>query len=597
MDISSLKVSTLELASIINSSSDNEILSCFDLYPKIDGTDNKSAAHLFSCITTMMLDPTDTHTPLKPFLDFGESHSTCTGDFDNQTLFCMAALTSNISNHDLRARVSDLVWCRKAGGLGQAHLAVSSYIESAKLLILKNEPFDAVSRIERALRLSYTLRKAPKSNHGAVTNYILELLSQSDLIEQPVQIIRLACEFGIEDDNLLYAKAIDIANSLFKRKEFRRAIMVLEVAHTCAVSMRDKEKEYSVNKLISSYHETEADYSDSPISVGCLMSALTAIRRTPNSKLKQTELFTKIRSHQRELKYHMHEFVTSSGDMSSEVARSKKIAVGQDMYDCIFRLALCVTAPTNINKLRATVEKTMRNSIFADLGADQIDHEGMTVAKIPGLGSKEDTDNTAIENHLMTMLRADHTLMARAYILPATEEISNNFYFDKEVLTPFLTNNPFIPSDHREYFARGLTAGMHGDFLTSSHLLIPQIENSLRYALEGMEEEPTRIYGDGDQERDGLKSLLENELLINEFGDLLYHLKAILINKVYGDLRNQVSHGYIPSTQINSEASITLWWLVLRIVVLPYRKYLFEKYGEKLLSEQSNERARTTKGC
>lgn len=597
MDISSLDVSTLELASVINSSSDNLILNCFDLNPRIDGANNKGAEYLLSCITTMMLDPTDTRTPFKPFLDFGESRSTSIGDFNNKTFFCMAALTSNICNHDLRARVSDLVWCRKAGGLEQAHLAVSAYIESAKLLLLNNEPFEAISRVERALRLSFTLRKTTGSNYGAVTNYISELLALPNLVEQPIQIIRLACEFGIKDDNLLYAKAVDIADSLFKTKDFRRAVMALEVAQTCAASMKDKEKEYSAIKLISFYHETEADYSDSPISVGCLMSALTAIRRTPNSKPKQNELFTKIRSHQRELKYHMHEFVTSSRDISSEVARSKKIAIGQDIYDCIFRLALCVTAPTNINKLRLTVEKTMRNSIFADLGADQIDHEGITVAKIPGLGSKEDTDNAAIENHLMTILRADHTLAARAYILPATEEISNNFYFDKEVWTPFITNNPFIPSDHREYFARGLTAGMHGDFLTSSHLLIPQIENSLRYALEGMEEESTRIHGDGDQERDGLKSLLDNDLLINEFGDLLYHLKAILIDKVYGDLRNQVSHGYISSTQINSEASITLWWLVLRIVVLPYRKYLFEKYGEELLQHRSDEKKHTPKDC
>ena len=85
---------------------------------------------------------------------------------------------------------------------------------------------------------------------------------------------------------------------------------------------------------------------------------------------------------------------------------------------------------------------------------------------------------------------------------------------------------------------------------------------------------------------------MEHPKLNTEFGDILYHLKAILIDKVYGDLRNQVSHGYIDSNQINSEASVTLWWLVLRIVILPYREYWFAKYGEAFISEKKHNKTR-----
>jgi len=589
MEISNLKVSSIEMLSIINLPNIENSLDCSELYSTLDCIDPKNAATLLNYISSMMLDPSDTREPFKPYYQYAETHSSSIEDFSKYSLFCMAAITKEIKNADLRARLSDLVWCRKAGGLEQAHLAVASYIDSAKVLI-SSDKFKAVSRIERALRLGYTLRRAQGSQYTLAAEYIALLLTDESLIDYPAQLIRLACEFAVKDDQYLYSLAEKTADDLFDKKDFRRSILFLEVCQTCASSMKDKDSEYSAIRKIARCHETEADYHDSPISVGCLMSAIDTIRKTPNSRPKQVELYAKLRDHQRELKHHMGGFEISSGDMSEEVRRAGKVVIGLDIFDCILRLALVVTTPSKIDELRGIVKKTIMNSIFADLGADHIDSEGMIVAKTPGADSNANTKKLAIDNHLATLIKNDHALTARAYILPAIESIANTYYFDKGVWAPFIVNNPFIPTDHKEFYSRGLTAGLHGDFLLSSHLLIPQIENSLRYVLEQLDEEPTRIHGDGDQERDGLKVLLEHPKLVDEFGDTLFHLKAILIDKVYGDLRNQVSHGYIPSPNFNSEAPVILWWLTLRIIVFPYRKYWFDKYGENFFSEWPDRR-------
>jgi hypothetical protein len=589
MEIDNLKISSVEMLSIINLPSIENLLDCTELYSTLDNIEPGDAATLLHQISSMMLDPSDTRVPFKPYFQYAGTHSSSIEDFNKHSLFCIAAITKEINNADLRARLSDLIWCRKAGGLEQAHLAVSSYIDSAKALISSNR-FKAVARIERALRLGYTLRRAQGSQYDVAAEYTALLLTDEKLIEYPAQLIRLACEFSVKDDRYLYSLAERTADELFHKKDFRRSILFLEVCQTCAFSMKDKDSEHSAIRKIARCHETEADYHDGAISVGCLMSAIEAIRKTPNSKPKQAELYKKLRAHQRELKHHMGGFEISSGDMSKEVKTAQKIVIGTDIFDCIFRLALVVTTPSKIDQLRDVVKKTIMNSIFADLGADHIDSEGMVVAKTPGADADENAKNSAIESHLATLIKNDHVLTARAYVLPATEAIVNTYYFDKEVLAPFVVNNPFIPSDHKEFYSRGLMAGLHGDFLLSSHLLIPQIENSLRYVLEQLDEESTRIHGDGDQERDGLKVLLEHPKLVDEFGDTLFHLKTILIDKVYGDLRNQVSHGYIPSSQLNSEASAILWWLTLRIIVSPYRKYWFNKYGENFLSEWPNRR-------
>lgn len=585
MEVGKLEVSSMEMLSIINLPSIEDSLDCTELYMAIDNIEPKNAAALLHHISTMMLDPSDARVPFKPYFQYAETHSPSIQDFNGNSLFCMAAITKNINNADMRARLSDLVWCRKAGGLEQAHLAVVSYIESAKMLI-SDDKFKAISRIERALRLGYTVRRSQGSQYNLVVEYASLLLADEKLIDYPAQLIRLACEFFIKDDQYLYSLAERVADELLDKKDFRRSILFLEVCQTCASSMKDKDSEYSAIRKISHCHESEADYHDSAISVGCLMSAIESIRKTPNSKPKQAELYKKLRDHQRELKHHMSGFEISSGDISEEVKAAEKIVIGADIFDCIFRLALVVATPSKIDDLRVVVKSTIMNSIFADLGADHIDSEGMIVAKTPGADSSVNANDIAIENHLAALLKNDHALTARSHVLPAAEAVVNNYYFDKEVWSPFIVNNPFIPSDHKEFYSRGLTAGLHGDFFLSSHLLIPQIENSLRYVLEQLDEESTRIHGDGDQERDGLKVLLEHPRLVEEFGDTLFHLKIILTNKVYGDLRNQVSHGYIPSSHLNSEASAILWWLTLRIVVFPYRNYWFQKYGENLRSER-----------
>jgi hypothetical protein len=44
-------------------------------------------------------------------------------------------------------------------------------------------------------------------------------------------------------------------------------------------------------------------------------------------------------------------------------------------------------------------------------------------------------------------------------------------------------NNPFIPLGREYIFARGLYSGLMADFLVSTHLLIPQLEHSIRRLL------------------------------------------------------------------------------------------------------------------
>ncbi|WP_136474196.1 DUF4209 domain-containing protein [Pseudomonas sp. DG56-2] len=584
MDTNNLEVSPLELLAVANDPSLIEADDCTAVYSMLAHVETGAAGQLLKLITSMMLKPSSPRTPFNPMIRFGEGASFCIGNASRTQVFCMSSITSNIVNSELRARLSDYVWCEKAGGIEQAHIAVASYIDSARNLDSKGEKFSAVTRLERALRLNYSLRRGGAKNASLVNEFAIWLLEKKDLVEYPVALIRLAAEFGIKDDNFLYETAFDLSNELVADKQFRRAVSLLEASQACAVAMNDKQKEYKAIEAIALCHEKEAEHHPSLLAAGCLKASIDALRNIPGTREKQEDLYVKMRTHQRELKHQMKTVTFSSGDISDRVKAAEKMVQGLDFQDSIFRLALAVTNPIQINKLKKVVQENIENSIFADLGADHIDSDGLTIARTPGLGEGE--DNAALESFLMQALRLEHRSMVHSSILPAMEEIANTFYFDKEAWMPLLENNPFVPRDHIDFFARGLTAGLQGDFLISSHLLIPQIENSLRYCLEQLDAEPTTLHGNGDQERDGIKFLLDHPKIISAFGpDILYTLRAVLIDRVYGGLRHSVSHGSISSYQMNDDAAVVLWWITLRIVTFPYYKYWLRRYGENLFSQ------------
>jgi len=581
MDIRKLEVSSLEFLEVLRLPSLSSVTKCSEAIGiiKIDaGPTEYFLYHIFA----LMFSPDNGREPFTPFLTYGNDHSPAIGDFNSASLFCLAAVCTEVESPELRARICDLIWCQKSSAnINLANLAVAAYLESAKILHTVGDDFAAMRRIERALRLGYMVRRAQGSNVSLVTDYLTEIVKSDQLLGCPEAVLKLIYEFCLCDFEYLYEVAHKVCLQSVKEGMYRRGIAVAEIAINCARQTKIKEKEYDAYLLIAKCHEAEADLMPDGLGCGGLMSAIEALRAVPETRERQGRLYKKLRDHQRALRHSMITISLPSGDLSHMVNESVKLVQGRDFIDSIFRLVLAVHKPTNIDALRKVVMEETQDSIILDFGAEHIDGDGLPTATTPAVGESCDAKAVAIEHQLIMALHRDHQMVARASILPAIEEIANTYYVGRDGWAPFLTNSHFVPRDHIEFFDRGLTAGLNGDFLLAAHLLIPQVENSLRYMISQSGQEPTRLFGNGDQDREGLKSLLDNSLVESILGvDVTYALRAILLDKVYGDLRNRLSHGYITSSEVNSDASIMLWWFVLWIIVVPYRRYWLENYGD-----------------
>ena len=106
------------------------------------------------------------------------------------------------------------------------------------------------------------------------------------------------------------------------------------------------------------------------------------------------------------------------------------------------------------------------------------------------------------------------------------------------------------------------------DYLIFTHLIIPQIENSVRLVFGINKLKITSVSPDGTQEERDLNTLIKDPNAEKIFGkDLVWEMRSLLIEKSGPNLRNRLCHGLMSSEDLNSTSALFLLWLTLYLVV------------------------------
>ena len=74
-------------------------------------------------------------------------------------------------------------------------------------------------------------------------------------------------------------------------------------------------------------------------------------------------------------------------------------------------------------------------------------------------------------------------LLALFCIESARRQIAEEHDVQFDDMLGIVVNSPFVPTDRAKLVSQGLLSGWAGDFVVATHLLVPQVENSLRHAL------------------------------------------------------------------------------------------------------------------
>jgi hypothetical protein len=119
-------------------------------------------------------------------------------------------------------------------------------------------------------------------------------------------------------------------------------------------------------------------------------------------------------------------------------------------------------------------------------------------------------------------------------------------------------------------YALGFKYAFEGEEVTAVHLLIPQLENSIRYILwQNKIISSFQKATDATQVEWDLNTTLKGELgeqlksILD--ADIIFDLRGLFVEKFGSNFRNDMAHGLLEYNSLNNAVSIYAWWIIFRI--------------------------------
>lgn len=135
---------------------------------------------------------------------------------------------------------------------------------------------------------------------------------------------------------------------------------------------------------------------------------------------------------------------------------------------------------------------------------------------------------------------------------------------DKDFID-FISSFGLHDNDSLEFIKRGIKYHFSQDYVASIHILIPQVENTLRLMLNSKGVSTIKVEGKDMTIMDSqMGGILENESVIKELGTDFSKFLKIKFTDVEGiNLRNDVAHGLLPLSEFNHMTSFSLIQVLL----------------------------------
>ena len=501
----------------------------------------------------------------------------------------LTEIAPEVSDPELQARIADILWVKKRN-YRMAQLAVTAYLQSATELEDPEKWSRCFERIERALRL------ARKINYQAelVVAYIEAVLDRyngEDPLWLSAKLMELLQEYKLGNPTKYAALAEKAATLAESNNDWRRARNYWEIKAKWHRFEKDENKERTAQIQAAETYIKEAEDSLKGTDVSYLRAshfiekafeAFMNIRGTKEETIaakEKAEEVRKLLSQYQEQSLNELVPISHETDISVQVEIARSYVKGKEFSNALFYLAFLGASPKVSHLQQEVLEIAVENPIYHLFPSVKINEMSKVVARQAksALSNAPEEVEGSIRFEMYKNAIFYQQLHTLAYIEPARYQINLEHSVEVKDLFPFVSNNPFVPPGREQQFAKGLYAGLTGDFFTSTHILIPQIENSVRYLLRKHSALPSKIDIDKgiEDERDLNTTLFPRNypqinLIFDE--DTLFDLQGLLIERSGSNLRNRMAHGLINDSEFNSPIMSYLWWVTLRLCCLPILK-------------------------
>lgn len=528
-------------------------------------------------VTSLAASSDSKEQPFRPQIIDGTRRSAALEDFNDEDRELLAQLTPVTNDPEIKARFADV-----AGVLKFDHALVREAVYAYLATARARESCDGwplfIAEVERAAQLAWKLgrKSQPFSDVMAYIEELVAKFSSADAGLCSARLMELMQEFG-HGDGTVYAP---ISEALAERAEVKDAHFARSYWNLAAGWHRRDKRDADAKRCAIRAAETHVLDAEAALqrpqpsymaSAGHLATAVEALRRVDAPKERIDEVHRLLLERGKRTNYEMGSFSheMNIGDLRE---RAAKHVEGCAFPKAVARLAFG-TSPVKPDELRKEVEKIAKDHPLTFLfSSSVVDREGRVQAHRPSLLTTDpEQREAAIWAEMVHHASTIHwPFRVSAFVGPCRLQIWRDHQPRVRDLHFLVANHPFVPPGHEHSFARGFHAGFEGDWHTAAYFLVPQVENCIRYVLDNRGVITSKRDNKLIQEVRSLEKLLLMPETVEAFGeDHVFELRGILTEEFGSNLRNRLAHGLVGDGELYGPPTEHLWWLLLRLCVIP----------------------------
>lgn len=508
-------------------------------------------------------------------------------DFLGEQLAILTEVAEQINHPLLRARVADICWYSKKGLYLMAEVAASAYISTVtsffkkELLYQYESDFEVPTRIVDLLDRAFTIyasigkrKNIPQSAQNTLIATYKTARDNNNLIAF-YKLALLGRSYNLLGWELIASEANALATTNAK-KQYAEAVKKVWYLAANAYSKIDDEvtsKRCKVNAIEQTLRMRDG-VSSSMAKASWTKDAIGELRDIGGMHSEIEVLKKELQQYEENSLSELAEFSIPI-ELTDERQATMDEFEALEIHEMLFRLAFITQTPEKIGIHKRCLKKRDSHFLSSIFGSSYADDRGKVIAKSPSAQIGDKPSEDWFDHQSLAEMSFHYHISSEGFIRPACMTIVRCQTIDERHLEPIVTRSLFVPPGHEAIFAMGFARLIQGDIISAVHLLIPQVENSLRHVLSQSGAITAKLNKDLTQEDQSLSQIYSNrkDELERIFGvDNTYALHLLFNLKGGPMLRHEMAHGKITSGQSYHPAAVYACWFVYHLTCIPLRK-------------------------
>lgn len=546
-----------------------------------DDSQRRAGLELLGMICRLGLEPRDRHRPFRPCLTMGDRRTFLPEDLRPAELLVVGEFAAHVVSHPLlAARLFDIAWTHcTPRHTALARSAIDNYVKAC----LQQEWHDAEPMWERAVTLARQTKD--KDRLETIEHNLTELVRAQDYSAPLAARLLRASALGKSESVQIATILEGLGQKLSDERHYQAAReSLLEAASWHSVNKSGAEASRAKSRAADAWvREGEALVALGAqgylVAGAYYESAIHLLREVPHGHRADLDVDRRLAefrgkltsAHTQSLDV-LQEVNSEPIDVSMLVEYARDTVAGREPLDAL--RAYCRMFPLQSERhalLQATavIKKYPLQAMFQSVA---LSRDGRILSKTRGInpGSADSSDTQgAILCRALQDYKVNVALKTEGALLPALDVLQSEHRLGERDFVALSRRSPIVPRDREVTVGRGLHAGYIGDFAVAVHLLAPQLEHIVRVALSSAGVQTRQLAPQGVETEIGLSSLMEKAEAAQVFGDFAFELRATFCEGLGFNLRNEVAHGLLGDSDMESSGMVYGWYSCLRLILLP----------------------------